>query len=108
MYQIKELKPQDIEKIKVKSQAQIIDLIGYELDPKKAFEVIKHDSKNFTNKNEDAIEADGLFMKLLTKNGIVLEGQTKPTKGIKSIQRIKEQERARALELLELELQLAA
>lgn len=106
MYQLTKVKPQDLSKVQVKNQDKILELTGSKLEPLKAFEIIKTETKDFKESNEKAKQADGLFIELLKLNGISVNGTAVKTDGGKI--RLREQERARALELLELELQLAA
>lgn len=106
MYSIKNLKPNDLAKIEVKNQAQIIELIGKKLDPKEAFNVIKKDSMDFTQSNQKAEQADRLFMQLLALNGVKVKASK--TKNPSSALDLQAQARARALVLLELEIELAA
>lgn len=105
MYSISNVKTEDLSKIEVKNQPKIIQLIGRKLNPVEAFEVIKKDSVGFTKSHKKAEEADRLLADLLKKNGIKISGT--PNTSTHQI-RLKEQERARSLELLELELKLAA
>ncbi len=105
MYSISNVKTEDLSKIEVKNQPKIIQLIGKKLNPVEAFEVIKKDSGGFTKSHKKAEEADRLLADLLKKNGIKVIGT--PKKSTNNI-RLKEQERARSLDLLELELKLAA
>ena len=104
MYQLTKVKPEVLSKVQVKNQDKILELTGSKLEPTKAFEIIKNETKDFKEANEKAKQADQLFMELLKLNGISVNGTANGSGKI----RLREQERARALELLELELQLAA
>ena len=106
MYQLTKVKPEVLSKVQVKNQEKILELTGSKLEPAKAFEIIKNETKDFKEANEKAKQADQLFMELLKLNGISVNGTTAKNDGGKI--RLREQERARALDLLELELQLAA
>ncbi len=61
MYKTKDLTLKDLAKIKIKNQAEIVQYIGSELDPKEAHEQIKNASKNFTIPNAKAEQADALL-----------------------------------------------
>ena len=105
MYQLKKIKPETLEKVRVENQEKIKALTGSELQPKRAFEVIRNETKGFTQDNEKAKEADRLFMELLQRNGLT-DGTPSPDE--KERIRIEAAARARALALIELELELAA
>ena len=105
MYQIAIVKTQDLSKATVQNQDKIMEMTGRKLDPEKAFQVIKNETKGFTVDSEKAKKADRLFADFLKKNGIEMNGT--PNKSNTKI-RLQEQERSRALDLLELELKLAA
>tara|TARA_R110002072_G_scaffold8208_1_gene42908 strand:+ start:2584 stop:2901 length:318 start_codon:yes stop_codon:yes gene_type:complete len=105
MYQLTKVKPEVLSKVQVKNQDKILELTGSKLEPTKAFEIIKNETKDFKEANEKAKQADQLFMELLKLNGISVNGAAGNAGG--KI-RLREQERARAIELLELELELAA
>jgi hypothetical protein len=105
MYQIAKVKTEDLSKVTVKNQDKIMELTGRKLDPSKAFQVIKNETKGFTVDSEKAKKADRLFADFLKKNGIEIN-ETDHKSNTKI--RLQEQERARALDLLELELKLAA
>lgn len=107
MYKTKDISVKELEKIEVKNQQEIQSLTGSKLDLKTVWEVIKKDSKDFTQEDLKAIEADELL------HGIV----SFPQKGIKKKdsllqERYREKERAKAmdiaLKILELELSIAA
>ncbi len=61
MYKTKDLTPKDLNTIKIKNQAEIVQYIGSELNPEEAFELIKKESKGFTKANAKAEEADKLL-----------------------------------------------
>jgi hypothetical protein len=105
MYQIENITPNELSKVKIKNQDRITELTGSKLDLQKAYEVIKDETKGFKEKNEKALQADELFAELLKLNGI---STTRSSKEKDNQIKLKEQERTRALKLLELELQLAA
>ena len=88
----------------VKNQDEIVDLTGSKLDPVKAWEVIKSTSEDFSKSDAKAQEADALLYEMLHP-----KMQQKDTRSdAKEIIRLQEKERARALDLLELELLIAA
>jgi hypothetical protein len=103
MYQIAAITPGDLARIKIRNQDKIIELTGSKLEPSLAYEIIKKSSKGFTEMNSMVKEADALFAELLKTNGITLQSSNGETKI-----RLKEQERARAIKLLALELELVA
>lgn len=105
MYQLTKVKPEVLSKVQVKNQDKIMELTGSKLEPVKAFEIIKNETKDFKESNEKAKQADQLFIELLKLNGISVNGAAGSDSG--KI-RLRERERSRALELLELELELAA
>ena len=105
MYQLAKIKQQDLTKIQVKRQAKIVEMTGRKLNPPKAYEIIKSETKGFTIDSDKAKQADKLFVELLKKNGIPIEGSTSDSN---TRMKLREQERTRHLKLLELELQLAA
>lgn len=105
MYQLTKVKPQELTKVKVQNQDKIVELTGRRLEPTKAYEVIKNETKGFTVDSDKAKQADKLFTELLKKNGIQVNGTaTEPDNRL----RLQAQAKAKALELLELELELAA
>jgi len=104
MYKTKDITKKELQAVKVANQDEIEDLTGSKLDPIKAWEVIKRASDNFTKPDEKAKEADELLAKILKPN---MKSSKKADDG-KEIIRLQEKERARALELLELELLIAA
>ncbi|GAA0892602.1 hypothetical protein GCM10009122_22810 [Fulvivirga kasyanovii] len=108
MYILEKVKPADLSRIQVKKQDKIIELTGSRFDPAKAFEVIKKETKDFKEQNEKAKEADALFAELLKQNGIKVQPHQGGEKAEQNRVRIREQERARAIQILELEMQLAA
>ena len=104
MYKTKDVTQKQLQALKVVNQDEIEDLTGSKLNPVKAWEVIKEASDNFKNKDAKAQEADVLLFEMLYP-------EVKPDQQIpdqQEIIRLKEKERARALELLELELLIAA
>ena len=105
MYQIAKVKTKDLSKATVQNQDKIMEMTGRKLDPSKAFQVIKNETKGFTIDSEKAKKADRLFADFLKKNGIEVNGSS--TKSNDRL-RLKARAQAKALELLELELQLAA
>ena len=103
MYKIVHLKPEELAKIQVNHQDKIQELTGSKLDPFKAFEVLKRESKGFKENNKKVAQADKLFVDLLKQNGVFLSVE----KGGNKIA-IRERERKRTIELMELELNLLA
>ncbi len=101
MYQIANITPAALAKVKIRNQSRILELTGSKFDPVRAYEIIGKEAKGFTEQNAKAEQADALFVELLKINGITLN---KPDAD--NAIRIREQERARALQLLELELEL--
>ncbi len=104
MYKTKNVSQEQLKALEIINQDEIEALTGQKLNPLKAWEVIKDASGNFKNKAIKAQEADALLFKMLYPEG-------KPDQHIpdhQEIIRLKEKERARALELLELELLIAA
>ncbi|QKX05349.1 hypothetical protein HN014_10615 [Aquimarina sp. TRL1] len=61
MYKTKDLTEKDLEQIEIKNQAEIVQYIGSELNPKEAFALIKKESKDFTQPNVKAEQADALL-----------------------------------------------
>lgn len=108
MYTLEKVKTADLSRIQVKKQEKILELTGSRFDPAKAFEVIRKETKDFKEQNEKAKEADALFAELLKLNGITVQPSQSGDKAEQSRVRIREQERARAIEIIELEMQLAA
>lgn len=104
MYKTKAITKKELQAIKIANQEDIEALTGSPLDPVKAWEVIKRTSENFNISDEKALEADALLFEILNPE----IKASKPTKDSKEIIRLQEKERARALELLELELLIAA
>jgi hypothetical protein len=101
MYQLATINIKQLPAVKIRNQQKILELTGSKLDLITAYEVIKKETKNFTEKNDKAQQADALYSELLKMNGIAVEN----TEGSEKI-RVKEQERARAIALMELELSL--
>ena len=124
MYKTSELSPGDLTKINIKNQSKIKELTGSELIPRQAWEVIKRESKGFTEDSPKAKQADELFAELMKVNGLKIsskqngkqENQRKnqPTATKKSKEAVRlrmqfeEEERLRKLELIKLELELKA
>ena len=102
MYELKDFDPKDLIKIKIKNQDKIVELTGSKLDPKKAFEIIKKETKDFKLDDEKARQADTLFIELLRREGLVNGSTKKESDQL----RIQAEALALELELLELELQL--
>jgi len=104
MYKTKNTRKEDLKALKIKNQDEIVDLTGSKLDPVQAWEVIKSNSDDFQKSDAKAQEADALLYEMLHP-----ESQNKKgNESGKEIIRLQENERARALELLELELLIAA
>ena len=104
MYKTKNITKEALKALKIKNQDEIVDLTGSKLDPVKAWEVIKSTSEDFSTSDAKAQEADALLYEMLNPE---MKKSKKP-EGTKEIIRLQEKERARALELLELELLIAA
>jgi hypothetical protein len=83
MYKTKDLTPEDLSKIKIKNQAEILQYIGSELDPKEAFNLIKKESNGFTQANAKAEEADALLFAI--SQGKALTIPSKMTTKLKNI-----------------------
>jgi hypothetical protein len=111
-YQIASIDAKDLDKIKkIPNQDRILQVTGSKLNPFIAYEIIKRETEGFTKEDARAAEADALYTELLRLNGIDPGSQKKPSKkkdndGQTNILRVREQERARKLRILELELQL--
>lgn len=104
MYKTKKTTKKELEQLKIVNQDEILELTGSKLNPIKAWEVIKSTSENFSKSDVKAQEADVLLFEILNS---VKKKETSKTTSKETI-RIQEQERARALDLLELELLIAA
>lgn len=104
MYKTKNTTKDALKALKIKNQDEIVDLTGSKLDPVKAWEVIKSTSEDFNKSDVKAQEADALLYKMLYPE----MQKKKDSNNDKEIIRLQEKERARALELLELELLIAA
>ena len=104
MYKTKDTTQAQLKALKIKNQDEIVELTGSKLDPVKAWEVIKSTSEDFKKSDLKAQEADGLLYEMLRPK---ME-QKSTGRDAKEIIRLQEKERARALELLELELLIAA
>jgi len=104
MYKTKNTTKEALKALKIKNQDEIEDLTGSKLDPVKAWEVIKSTSEDFNKSDIKAQEADALLYKMLHPE----MQKKKKNKDDTEIIRLQEKERARALELLELELLIAA
>tara|TARA_R110000796_G_scaffold210709_10_gene326913 strand:+ start:150 stop:464 length:315 start_codon:yes stop_codon:yes gene_type:complete len=104
MYKTKNTTKDALKALKIKNQDEIVDLTGSKLDPVKAWEVIKSTSEDFNKSDVKAQEADALLYKMLHPE----MQKRKDNNDDKEIIRLQEKERARALELLELELLIAA
>jgi hypothetical protein len=104
MYKTKNSTTKELKALKVINQDEIEDLTGSKLDPVKAWEVIKDVSDNFKKSDAKAQEADQLLFEMLNPE----MKKAKKTDGNKETIRLQEKERARALDLLELELLIAA
>lgn len=104
MYKTKNIIKQELKALSIKNQDEIKELTGSKLDPVKAWEVIKSTSENFSKSDLKAQEADALLYEMLQPKA----KKEKDKKDSNEITRLKEKERSRALELLELELLTAA
>lgn len=110
MYKTSKVSPKELKKIKVKNQAKIKEVTGEELDPGKAWTIIKNESKNFTSDNEKAKEADELLAELMKVNGLTITSNAQEDDQVDDQERIRirERERARAIQIMKLQLQIAA
>jgi ubiquitin C-terminal hydrolase len=104
MYKTKNITKEALKALKIKNQDEIVDLTGSKLDPVKAWEVIKSTSEDFSKSDAKAQEADALLYEMLHPK----MQQNDKRSDAKEIIRLQEKERARALDLLELELLIAA
>ena len=104
MYKTKNITKDALKALKIKNQDEIVDLTGSKLDPVKAWEVIKSTSEDFSKSDVKAQEADALLYEMLQPK----MQQNDKRSDAKEIIRLQEKERARALDLLELELLIAA
>ena len=104
MYKTKNVTKQELKALSIKNQDEIEELTGSKLDPVKAWEVIKSTSEDFNKSDAKAQEADALLYKMLHPE----TKKNERDESDKEIIRLQEKERARALELLELELLIAA
>jgi hypothetical protein len=104
MYKTKNITKEALKALKIKNQDEIVDLTGSKLDPVKAWEVIKSTSEDFSKSDAKAQEADALLSEMLHPK----MQQNDKRSDAKEIIRLQEKERARALDLLELELLIAA
>ena len=105
MYQLSTVDIDLLKKVKVRNQDKIRELTGRELVPQKAFEIIKNETKSFSQDNEKAKIADALMVKLLQREGLK---NSETSDSQKKRLELEAQAKAKALELLELELKLAA
>lgn len=103
MQTLNQVTPSLLQQIQVRHQDKILELTGSRLEPAKAYEIIKKETKGFKESNPKAQQAANLFMELLRLNGISLPGEAPNEQNRLQLQ---ERERARALKLLELELTL--
>ena len=101
MYKIKEINPEVLDTIEIKNQSEIVRVTGEKLDLKKAYEIIRKESNDFTEENEKALKADTLFAELLQRYGVLSKDAN--TDDLE----LQEQEQLAILSLLELELKLA-
>lgn len=65
MYKTKDISKAELKALAIKNQDEIVALTGSELDPVKAWEVIKQASDNFTKSDLKAQEADALLFEML-------------------------------------------
>ena len=65
MYRTKDISKAELKALAIKNQDEIVALTGSQLDPVKAWEVIKQASDNFTNSDLKAQEADVLLYEML-------------------------------------------
>ena len=105
MQTLNQVTPSLLQQIQVRHQDKILELTGSRLEPAKAYEIIKKETKGFKESNPKAQQAN-LFMELLRLNGISLPGEAPEKPNEQNRLQLQERERARALELLELELTL--
>ncbi|WP_010520455.1 hypothetical protein [Aquimarina agarivorans] len=104
MYKTKAITKKELQAVSIKNQEEITELTGCKLDLFNAWGLIKSTSKNFTVADLKAQEADALLYEIVNPGK---KKKTKPNSNSELI-RLQEKERARALELLELELLIAA
>ncbi|MBW4971277.1 hypothetical protein KZY98_12465 [Croceibacter atlanticus] len=65
MYKTKDISKAELKALAIKNQDEIVELTGSELDPVKAWEVIKQATDNFTKSDLKALEADALLYEML-------------------------------------------
>ncbi len=78
MYKTKDLTREDLSRIHIKNQAEIVRYIGSELNPIEAFELIKKESKGFTKASAKAEEADKLLYAIYKGEAIPEASPTSP------------------------------
>ncbi len=106
MQSLKSVTPTLLQQVQIRHQDKILELTGSRLEPAKAYDIIKKETKGFRESNPKAEQAANLFMELLKLNGISLPGMSQTESTDEQRIRLRERERTRTLELLELELQL--
>lgn len=84
MYKTATITPTDLDKVKVLYQEEIEAIYGEKFDPKKGFALLKKETKDFSQKDEKALETDALFVELLTRDGILKPTVTPPKKPTKA------------------------
>ncbi len=104
MYKTKDLSPDDLAKAQIENQREIKQYIGSELDLKEAFRIIREQSRGFSAADAEAQQADRLLYGII--NGKSNPADKPQVKLSKEAIRIRQQQQANELALLELELQM--
>ena len=108
MYELQTISPETLSKVTITRQEEILERTGSRLDLRQALALLRKETDGFTQKKEAALEADALLMQLLQRDGAVPSTPVSATEKQSNRLRLQAAATAKALELLELELQLAA
>ena len=108
MYLTKDINIEDLSKVRVRKQSEIVQKIGEPLKPKAAFLLLKKESENFEKETDILLKIDERMAELFEREGI-LKNQTPDSE---SDEEERERYRIRAMaeieemELLNLQLEL--
>ena len=112
MYLTKDINIEDLSKVKIRKQSEIVQKIGEPLKPKAAFLLLKQESENFEKETDMLLKIDQRMAELFEREGILNPQETARQEAWQEDEIERERIRIRAmaelaeLELLQLELEL--
>ena len=106
MYLTKEIKPEDLLKVKIRKQPEIVQKTGERLEPKSAYQLLKEESNNFEKQSELLLKIDSKMAELFVREGILNPNNQEKQDGERERYRIRAMAELAEMELLNLELEL--